>query len=157
GKMQGNQGKRLQAMKALGQAISLQSSGDRAGAITQYESALSNGLESPAVSLVLGALQLGTDKPKEAARRFQAAVQHDVFGAGALFGLGLAETKLGQTRESVRDLLEALKRVDLQSVPAASQDALAETYESLWDGLQHAQPEELAAIAANIVQFLTGP
>ncbi len=156
GKLRGDQTRRAIAIKHLGQAISLQSGGDTAAAITQYENALSDGLEGAAVNLVLGALQLGRDQPADAIHGFTAAAQHEQLGAGALFGLGQAENQLGQTQAAVRDLLEALKRIDLQSVPADKQDALAETYESLWDGLQHSTPEELAPIAGNIVQFLTG-
>jgi tetratricopeptide (TPR) repeat protein len=156
GKLRGDQARRSLAMKYLAQAISLQTGGDAAGAITQYENALNNGLESSAVSLVLGALQLGRDHPADAQRRFTVAVPHELFGVGALFGLGQAEIKLGQTREAVRHLLEALKRLDLQSVPNDEQDSMAESYESLWDGLQQAKPEELNPIAGSIVQFLSG-
>jgi len=156
GKLRGDQARRSLAMRYLGQAISLQSGGETTAAITQYENALNNGLESPSVNLVLGALQLGRDKPAEAIRRFNAAVQHQVYGVGALFGLGQAENQLGQTRDAVKHLLEALKQLDQRSVPANQQDALAETYESLWDGLQNAPPAELAPIAANVIQFLTG-
>jgi len=156
GKLRGDQARRTLAMKYLGQAISLQTGGDAAGAITQYENALNNGLESSAVSLVLGALQLERDRPADAQRRFAAATPHELFGVGALFGLGQAELKLGQTREAVRHLMEALKRLDLQSVPADKQDAMAESYESLWDGLQQAKPEELTTVAGNIVRFLSG-
>jgi tetratricopeptide (TPR) repeat protein len=156
GKLPGDQTRRTLAMKYLAQAIGLHTGGDTAAAITQYENALNNGLESSAVSLVLGALQLGRDRPADAIRRFTAAMQHEEFGVGALFGLGQAETKLGQFRDAVNHLLEALKRIDQQSVPPDKQDALAETYESLWDGLQHATPEELTPIAGNVIQFLTG-
>lgn len=156
GKLRGDQARRSLAMKYLGQAISLQSGGETAAAITQYENALNHGLESPSVNLVLGGLQLGRDKPADAIRRFNGAVKHELFGIGALFGLGQAEIKLGQIREGVRHLLEALKRLDLQAVPPDQQDALAETYESLWDGLQNTAPEELAPIATSIIQFLTG-
>jgi tetratricopeptide (TPR) repeat protein len=156
GKLRGDQARRSLAIKYLGQAIGLQSGGETAAAIAQYENALNNGLESPSVNLVLGGLQLERDKPAEAIRRFNAAVQHELFGIGALFGLGQAQVKLGQTREGVKSLLEALKRLDQKSVPPDKQDALAETYESLWDGLQNASPEELAPIANNIIQFLTG-
>jgi tetratricopeptide (TPR) repeat protein len=156
GKLRGDQARRSLALKYLGQAISLQTGGDAAAAITQYENALNNGLESPSANMVLGALLLSRDKPAEAIRRFTAAVRHELYGVGALFGLGLAEDKLGQVPEAVKHLLEALKRLDQQSVPADQQDALAETYESLWDGLQHTAPAELAPIAGNIIQFLTG-
>ena len=156
GALRGDQARRTLAIKYLGQAISLHTGGDTAAAITQYENALNNGLESQAVSLVLGALQLGRDRPADAITRFNPVVQHEQFGVGALFGLGQAETKLGQVREAVNHLLQALKRLDLQAASPAGQDALAETYESLWDGLQHAAPEELTPIAGNIIQFLTG-
>ena len=156
GKLRGDQARRSLAIRHLGQAISLQSGGDADAAITQYENALNNGLESASANLVLGALLLGRDRPADAMRRFSAAMQHETFGLGALFGLGQAENKLGQTQNAVKHLLEALKHLDQHSVPPEKQDALAETYESLWDGLQHAPPEELAPIAGNIIQFLTG-
>jgi len=156
GKLRGDQARRTLAIKYLGQAIGLQSGGETNAAITQYENALNHGLESASVNLVLGALQLGRDKPAEAIRRFNAALQHESYGVGALFGLGQSELKLGQTREAVRHLLEALKQLDQRSVPADKQDALAETYESLLDGLQNSAPEDLAPIATNVVEFLTG-
>jgi tetratricopeptide (TPR) repeat protein len=156
GQLRGDQARRSQSVKHLGQAISLYTTGDTAGAVKQYENALKTGLESPVVSLVLGALHLSEKRPDEAAKQFKNALLHEVFGVGALFGLGLAEKEQGQVRESAFHLLGALKRLDQQLVPAERQDALAEAYEGLAEGLQQATPEELTPIASNIVDFLSG-
>src|SRR5262249_4931062 len=147
GKLRGDQARRSSAIKHLGQAISLQTAGDLDAAITQYENALNNGLESASANVVLGGLLLTRDRPADSPLRFNAAVQHEQLGAGALFGLGQAENTLGKLPDAVRHLLEALKRLDQRAAPPEKQDALAESYESLWDGLQHAEPDELAPIA----------
>src|SRR5204862_3765592 len=118
--------------------------------------ALKAGLDSPVARLVLGALRLREHRPAEAAAHFKSALRHELFGVGALYGLGLAEKEQGQTREAVFHLLGALKRLDQESVAPESQDALAEAYEGLAEGLQQSTPEELSPIAANIVEFLSG-
>ena len=156
GKLRGDQTRRSLAIKHLGQAISLHTSGDIPGAIAQYERTIGDGLESPVVNFVLGALQLGQSRPAEAMHLFGAAVQHEQFGIGALFGLGQAELQQGQVQPAVGHLLEALKRLDQQAVPPEKQAALGEAYESLLESLQQSTPAELSKVAANVVQFLTG-
>jgi tetratricopeptide (TPR) repeat protein len=156
GKLRGDQARRSLAIKHLGQAIGLHTSGDIPGAIAQYERTIGDGLESPVVSFVLGALQLGQNRPAEAIRLFQGAAQHQQFGTGALFGLGQAELQQGQAQPAVGHLLEALKRLDQEAVAPEKQAALAEAYESLLDGLQQSTPAELTKVAAQVVQFLTG-
>jgi tetratricopeptide (TPR) repeat protein len=156
GKLRGDQARRSLAIKHLGQAISLHTSGDIPGAIAQYERTINDGLESPVVNFVLGALQLAQNQPAEAIHLFAGAVAHEQFGTGALLGLGQAELQQGKAQEAVGHLLEAHKRLDQQAVPAEQQGSLAEAYESLLDGLQQSTPAELAKIAANVVQFLTG-
>src|SRR5262249_55085752 len=104
GKLRGDQARRSSAIKHLGQAISLQTAGDLDAAITQYENALNNGLESASANVVLGGLLLTRDRPADSLRRFNAAVQHEQLGAGALFGLGQAENTLGKLPDAVRHL-----------------------------------------------------
>ncbi|MEP7359295.1 MAG: tetratricopeptide repeat protein, partial [Anaerolineales bacterium] len=156
GQLRGDQARRAQSVKHLGQAISLYTTGDLPGAVKQYENALKAGLESPVVSFVLGALHLSEHRPAEAAPLFKAALLHEVFGVGALYGLGVAEKEQGQLREAVTHLLGVLKRLDQQLVTSDRQDSLSEAYEGLAEGLQQATPEELAPIASNIVEFLSG-
>jgi tetratricopeptide (TPR) repeat protein len=157
GKLSGDRARRALATRHLGQAISSHSAGDEAGAIRHYESALQAGLESPVVSFVLGVLRLRQGRADEAARRFQGALHHEEVGLGALYGLAQAEQQSGHSREAVTHLLDALQRLDQQFLPPERHDGIADAYEGLNDSLRSATPDDLAALAASLTEFLTGP
>ncbi|MCC6191271.1 MAG: tetratricopeptide repeat protein, partial [Anaerolineales bacterium] len=157
GRLSGDRARRAQATRHLGQAISSQTAGDLAGAITHYEAALSAGLNSPLLHLVLGALDLRQNRPAEAAQHLQLAGHHDVIATGALYGLAQAEQQVSQPREAVTHLLAALRRLDLELLPPDRADAVADAYESMSDGLAQLPPAELSPILSSLLQFLSGP
>ena len=152
----GDRVKRLQAVKALGQAINSQTSGDLATAAQQYEAALRAGLDSPLVCLVLGALYSQLGQRSRAIPWLQRATAHEAVGVGALYGLGQAQHEEHHAAEAMASLLEALKRLDQQQVSPGRADALAEAYENISDGLQNAAPESLEPVVTGILEFLSG-
>lgn len=157
GRLSGDRARRAQATRHLGQAISSQTAGDLAGAITHYEAALSAGLNSPLLHLVLGALDLRQNRPAEAAQHLQLAGHHDAIATGALYGLAQAEQQVSQPREAVTHLLAALRRLDLELLPPDRADALTDAYESMSDGLAQLPPAELSPVLSSLLQFLSGP
>ena len=156
GPLRGDPARRAQAIMHLGQAINSQSSNDLKDALNHYESAVKSGFDSPIVHFVLGALYLDLNRPADAIKRFKLAASHEDVGLGALFGLGQAHAREGRMREALTHLLEALKRLDQQLVPAAKQDALAEAYEGVAEGLLSASDQEAMNIVGSLTQFLSG-
>jgi tetratricopeptide (TPR) repeat protein len=156
GRLSGERARRALATRHLGQAISSQTAGDAAAAINHYEAAANAGLDTPLVNFVLGTLHLGQNRSAEAVRRFTPALTNDVVGTGALYGLAKAEQQEGKVREAVTHLLTALRRLDQGLLPAEQQDAVAEAYESLLEGLAQTPPADLAPIVASLFQFLSG-
>ena len=156
GKVRGDQAKRAQALRALGQAIDSQTTGDAQAAIGHYQAALNAGLESPVVNFVLGALQLDERKRGEAIKWFKRAVQHEAVGVGALYGLGQAEYHEGQLKPALTHLLDAMRRLDRDMVPASQQEALDEAYEALADSLQTNDPQAAAPIVTGLLKLMSG-
>jgi tetratricopeptide (TPR) repeat protein len=156
GRLSGERARRALATRHLGQAISSQTAGDAGAAINHYEAAVNAGLDTPLVSFVLGALHLEQNRAAEAIRRFRPALSDEVVGTGALFGLAKAEQREGKVREAVSHLLTALRRLDQALLPAEQQDAVAEVYESLLEGLAQTPPEDLTPILTSLFQFLSG-
>jgi tetratricopeptide (TPR) repeat protein len=71
-----------------------------------------NKLRHPALKLNLGGLLLLRDRPEEAVRHLNEAVQMPQLTAGALHGLGQAYSKQGKQKQAVRFLLQSLQAVD---------------------------------------------
>jgi tetratricopeptide (TPR) repeat protein len=156
GRKGGDPVRRAQANKFLGQALSSHTSNDLPAAVKQYESALHAGLDSPLAAFVLGALTLQLGRRADAIKWFKPATGHPEVGIGALFGLGQAQHLQGQHREAFDSLLEALKRVDQQSIDPKRRNNLDETYESLAEDLRRATPETLSPLVGGMLQFLSG-
>jgi tetratricopeptide (TPR) repeat protein len=152
----GGKPNRAQAIMYLGQAIGHQSSHEIEAAVTNYENTLSSGLDSPLVSFALGALYLQLNRPADAIEYLKPATGRDDVGLGAFFGLGAAYRQEGKTRDALANLLEALKRLDLQLVAPQKQDRLAEAYEGTVEGLLRGSETEMAQLAKNLVDFLSG-
>ncbi len=156
GMFRDSQSQRAQAIMFLGQAINSQSGGNAEAAASNYEAALDAGLEHPLIHFMLGALYLDLRRPPDAIDHFQAAIAREDIKLGVLFGLGEAYRQTSQSRQALTYLLEALKRLDLQLVPAAQQDRLAEAYESLAESLARVPDEEAAKIVPGLRRFLSG-
>jgi len=147
---------RAQAIMFLGQALNNTSNNEIEAAIGNFESVLDAGLESPLVGFMLGALALEANRPKEAIKHLQPVVAREDVGFGAAYGLGEAHRREGNLREAFTSLLEALKRLDMQLVSPARQDALAEAYETVNESLARASDAEVARTVPGLVQFLSG-
>ena len=150
------QSQRAQAIMYLGQALNHQSAGSLDVAANNYTSVIENGLEHPLVSFMVGALSLELRRPADAVKYLEPAAARDDVALGALYGLGEAHRQLGQTRKAFSYLLEALKRLDMQLVPAAKHDTLAEAYESLAESYGRASDTELAKAVPALTRFLSG-
>jgi tetratricopeptide (TPR) repeat protein len=149
---------RAQAIMYLGQAIGNQSNNELEAAVNNYENVLQSGLDSPLVAFALGALYLQLNRPADAIEYLKPSLARDDVGMGALYGLGEAYRKEGNAREALANLLEALKKLDMKLARSSpqKQDRLAEAYESLADTVLRTSEPEMAQLAANLAQFLSG-
>jgi tetratricopeptide (TPR) repeat protein len=155
GPLRASPAKRAQGIMYLGQAISNQTNGNFDAAINNYESVIESGLNHPAVHFALGALYLDK-RSNKAIEHLNAAAGYESLSLGAHFGLGQAYLREGKNAEALRELLQALKALDLQLIAPARRDALAETYENFIDAMLRAAPADAAKISQSILQFLSG-
>ena len=147
---------RAQAIMFLGQALNNTSNNEVEAALGNFVSAAEAGLDNPLIGFMLGALSLEANRAKDAIKYLQPAAARDDVGLGAAYGLGEAHRREGNLREAFTYWLEALKRLDMQLVSPARQDALAEAYETLNESLARATDAEVARLVPGLVQFLAG-
>ena len=155
GPLRASPAKRAQGVMYLGQAISNQTNGQLDAAINNYESVLETGLNHPAVHFALGALYFDK-RSNKAMEHLSAATTYENLSLGAHFGLGQAYLREGKQAEALRELLQALKALDLQLIAPAKRDGLAEAYENVIDAMRRATPADAAKVSQGILQFLSG-
>jgi tetratricopeptide (TPR) repeat protein len=145
---------------ALAQAIDAQKRGDAPAAIAAFEQAVEQGLEHPAARLCLGLLYLDAADSRQraaAAGHLRAAAASPDFRAGANFGLARLYRADGKMRDALRPLMEVLRDVDLETVPADRQDELSQIYESLIEEMARTDDDvQHASVVANLLSFLSG-
>jgi tetratricopeptide (TPR) repeat protein len=156
GQLTGDRARRTLARRALSQAIDFQSKGDTRAAIQNYRAALDAGLESPVAELMIGALHFEARRPAEAVSWFERAANHEVVGAGALYGLGLAEHQEGRASQALTHLLELLRRLDRGLVREDQREALDEAYENLVSGMEVREAHSLAPLVTALLDLLSG-
>ena len=158
GSLMANSQERAKMMKHLGQAVDLQTRGERDQAIEQLKRAIDAGLEHPAAHFNIGMLMHMAGREKNAQRHLQAAVSHLDFGLAARLLIGEYQRKLGNLKEAAEDYLEGLKIADASLVAEESADALRQLYEPLIEA--HAQEEDeakLEKLCDNVEELLLRP
>lgn len=155
GPLRASPAKRAQGVMYLGQAISNQTNGNLDAALNNYESVLETGLDHPAVHFAVGTLYFDKRSSK-AIEHLNAATSYETLSLGAHFGLGQMYLTTGKHTEALRELLQALKALDLQLIAPAKRDALAEAYENVIDAMLRAAPADAIKISQSILQFLSG-
>ena len=149
--------RKAQALMFLGQAIG-QTKSNPEGALSAYASALGAGMDHPLLQFMVGAISADTGRPDEAIKYLTNASKRADVGLGALYGLGMAYSKKGDTSKAFAYLIQAVKQADLQLAKDSPhhQDRLSEAYESLEEALARTSAEDQAQLAPSLIDFLSG-
>jgi tetratricopeptide (TPR) repeat protein len=146
-----------QMMRYLGQAIDLQTRGNKAQAVKEYDRAIEAGLDHPAVHYNLGILLKSMDQVDEAARHLALSVGHPELELGANLALGRLARMQGNLREAARYLLQALRKADSLSVDEEQSSQLTQLYDTILASQDEGDEETLSGIVENTLSFLSGP
>ncbi|MFN2147460.1 MAG: tetratricopeptide repeat protein [Anaerolineales bacterium] len=146
-----------QMMRYLGQAIDLQTRGNKAQAVKEYARAIEAGLDHPAVHYNLGILLKSMEQNDEAARHLALSVGHPELELGANLALGRLARMQGDLREAARYLLQALRKADSLSVDEEQSSQLTQLYDTILASQDEGDDETLSQIVENTLSFLSGP
>jgi tetratricopeptide (TPR) repeat protein len=146
-----------QMMRYLGQAIDLQTRGNKAQAVKEYARAIEAGLDHPAVHFNLGILLKSMEQNDEAARHLALSVGHPELELGANLALGRLARMQGDLREAARFLLQALRKADSLSVDEEQSSQLTQLYDTILASQDEGDDETLSQIVENTLSFLSGP
>jgi tetratricopeptide (TPR) repeat protein len=146
-----------QMMRYLGQAIDLQTRGNKAQAVKEYARAIEAGLDHPAVHYNLGIMLKGMGQNEDAARHLALSVGHPELELGANLALGRLARMQGDVREAARYLLQALRKADSLSVDEDQSSQLTQLYDTILASQDEGDEESLSQIVENTLSFLSGP
>lgn len=150
--MEGSDGMKI-AADAL-QAMEAQRQKMNDTAIAAYQRA-DGKLRQPAIKMNLGALLLQQNRPNDALRALNEAVNHPQTAAGAYQGLGKAFLALKKPKQGVRYLLQCIQAVD--PTPMQLTDTPEPTiFERLMDSLDDITDENLGLIGLRLASTLEG-
>lgn len=139
------------------QGIELQRAGDSAAAIQAYQRAEAAGVRSLALSMCLGHLYIEQEQWDDAIKVLTRARALPDYMAGAAHGLGLAHFYKGDYRESISNLMTALRQVDLSLAMGTEETAQIESdYNSLSNTIDNLEDKDIVDICANLRDWLTG-
>jgi len=148
---------RAQAVRHLGQAIDLQTRGQKKQAVKELQSAIKAGLDHPAAHYSLGVLLKETGELDEAKKHLMASVGHPELALGANLALGRLARMQNDQVEAARYLLQALRLADTLSVDKSQSARLNEFYDSILASQNEGDTESLARLVESTVGFLSGP
>lgn len=141
----------------LGQAIDLQTRGNKRQAIAEYERAIQAGLDHPAVHYNLGILLKNLDDHDEATKHLTQSLGHPELDLGANLALGRLARIKGDLPEAARHLLQALHKADSLSVDESQSNQLTQLYDTIMASLNEGDEDSLSKIVENTLNFLSGP
>lgn len=141
----------------LGQAIDLQTRGNKRQAISEYQRAVQAGLDHPAVHYNLGILLKNLEDQDEAAKHLNKALGHPELDLGANLALGRLARIKGDLPEAARHLLQALHRADSLSIDESQSSQLTQLYDTILASLNEGDEDSLSKIVENTLNFLSGP
>jgi tetratricopeptide (TPR) repeat protein len=148
---------RAKKLKALGQAIDLQTRGNVRQAAKEFQQAINAGVEHPAAHYVLGLLLKELHDFDAARQHLMVAVGHPELALGSNLALGRIHRTQGNLAEAARYLLQALRYADTLSVSEAQSAQLNELYDTILATQNEGDKEDLSRIVENTLNFLTGP
>ncbi|TFH37295.1 MAG: tetratricopeptide repeat protein [Anaerolineales bacterium] len=146
-----------QMLRYLGQAIDLQTRGNKRQAIAEFERAIQAGLDHPAVHYNLGVILKNMDENEEAIKHLDQALGHPELDLGANLALGRLARMRGDLPEAARFLLQALRRADSLSVDESQSGHLNELYDSILATQSDGDETTLSQIVESTLSFLSGP
>lgn len=146
-----------QMLRYLGQAIDLQTRGNKPQAIKEFERAIQAGLDHPAVHYNLGVILKNMDDNEEAIKYLTNALGHPELDLGANLALGRLARMRNDLPEAARFLLQALRHADSLSVDESQSGQLNELYDSILASQNNDDETTLSQIVENTLNFLSGP
>ncbi len=146
-----------QMLRYLGQAIDLQTRGNMAQAVKEYERAIEAGLNHPAAHFNLGIILKGLDQIDEAAQHLTQSIGHPDLELGANLALGRLARVNGNLAEAARYLLQALRKADSLSVNDDQSAQLNQLYDTILASQDEGDEDTLSKIVENTLSFLSGP
>jgi tetratricopeptide (TPR) repeat protein len=146
-----------QMLRYLGQAIDLQTRGNKRQAIKEFERAIQAGLDHPAVHYNLGVILKNMEDNEEAIKHLNSALGHPELDLGANLALGRLARMRNDLPEAARFLLQALRRADSLSVDESQSGQLNELYDSILASQNEGDETTLSQIVENTLSFLSGP
>jgi tetratricopeptide (TPR) repeat protein len=146
-----------QMLRYLGQAIDLQTRGNKKQAISEFERAIQAGLDHPAVHYNLGVMLKNMDDTEAAITHLNASLGHPELDLGANLALGRLARMRNDLPEAARYLLQALRHADSLSVDESQSGQLNELYDSILATQNEGDETVLSQIVENTLSFLSGP
>jgi tetratricopeptide (TPR) repeat protein len=146
-----------QMLRYLGQAIDLQTRGNKRQAIKEFDRAIQAGLDHPAVHYNLGVMLKNMEDNEEAIKHLNGALGHPELDLGANLALGRLARMRNDLPEAARFLLQALRRADSLSVDESQSGQLNELYDSILASQNDGDENTLSQIVENTLSFLSGP
>lgn len=126
-------------------------------AISAYQQAARDGLNHPALQMLLGALMLDHQQYSEARAHFREVLGTSELEAGAMHGLGQATHQLDDYTQATRFLVQSLQSVDTSlAVDANEIDELNQVYDNLLVALEGRTPDALKIINERFIGLLSG-
>ncbi len=115
------------------QGIDLQRQDSLLEAATNYRQVIEAGFTPPALLLNLGFLSRELGQYDEAIKMLRAAAQDDNYSTAAHFALGQTYHAVGDRQSALRHFLEAVKKIDLQTIDSHRVESLTQSYKRLLD------------------------
>ncbi len=146
----------LELVSLLLQGIDLQTRGETASAIANYEQVLQGGMRHAAVHFNLGLLYQESLRFEEAVGQLQKVVDNSDYALGAHLALGECFRALGRLDEALTHFIRGLKWLDLSILPAERAKELGRTYNTLHNDFMAARDHDAMAVFVNaVVEFLS--
>ncbi len=150
------EGDLLEFVSLLLQAIDLQTRGETASAISNYERVLQGGMQNVATYFNLGLLYQESLRFEEAIEQLQKVVDSADYALGAHLALGECFRALGRLDQALTHFIKGLKRLDLSILPAERTKELGRTYNALSNDFMEARDHDaMVAFMNAVVEFLS--
>lgn len=125
----------------ISQTIDLQSTGQDDQAAVELERAIDLGLNQSASYYVLGLLIRG-HSPQKALKYLQRSVKNPSYALASYLLIAEVYERSGQYKEASLNYLQALKLADVESVPPAVAEELAQLYEPIFESQLRIEEEK---------------
>jgi tetratricopeptide (TPR) repeat protein len=153
----GLRGAQFAVDKIVALAQEHQEAGDTAGAIEQYERAISIGAERSDVYYSLGLLYQDRGEHQRAADVLVRAAQDSEYALSAHFALGSSYRALGQLAQAAHEYEQTIRLVDLQSVGKSESEDLIAMYENAAEiYIELSDGARAASLYSTLANFLQG-